>query len=194
MYHDWPRGAKFWSFLLTIDQDLAETTRSQGCPCGGRLHSANYLRKPRGTPGQLPEPECVRLSFCCDRDGCRKRLTPPSVRFLGPKVYLSAVILLISALRQGPSPRRVRELSRLFGADRRTIARWQVFWREHFPQTPFWKLARAGLVALGDAATVPLDLLRAFLGRHADCDDWARLLRFLAPISTAGGLRIAVNP
>jgi hypothetical protein len=110
------------------------------------------------------------------------------------QVYLSAVILLISALRQGPSPRRVRELSRLFGADRRTIARWQVFWREHFPQTPFWKLARARLAALGDAATVPLDLLRAFLGRHADCDDWARLLRFLAPISTAGGLRTAVNP
>ena len=193
MYHDWPRGARFWSFLLTIDQDLAETTRSQGCPCGGRLHSANYRRKPRGTPGQLPEPECLRLSFCCNRDGCRKRLAPPSVRFLGPKVYLSAVILLISALRQGPSPRRVRELSRLFGADRRTIARWQVFWHEQFPQTPFWKLARARLAALADAATVPLDLLRAFLGRHADCDDWARLLRFLAPITIPGALRIEVS-
>jgi hypothetical protein len=34
----------------------------------------------------------------------------------------------------------MRELSTLFGADRRTIARWQVFWQEHFPQTRFWKV------------------------------------------------------
>jgi hypothetical protein len=135
MYHDLPGAASFWSFLFAIDQDLAETTRKEGCPCGGRLHCANYLRKPRGTPVQLPEPHRVRLSFCCDRDGCRKRVTPPSVRFLGPKVYLGAVIILISAMRQGPTPRRVRELSRRFGADRRTIARWQAFWREHFPRS-----------------------------------------------------------
>jgi hypothetical protein len=194
MYHDWPRGASFWSFLLTIDQDLAETTRQQGCPCGGRLHTANYPRKPRGTASQLPEPERVRFSFCCDRDGCRPRATSPSVRFLGPKVYLGAVIILISALRQGPSPRRVRELSKLFGADRRTIARWQVFWREHFPQTPFWKLARARLASVLDCATLPLALLAAFLAPRADCEDWAKLLRFLGPITIPGGLRIAVSP
>ena len=28
------------------------------------------------------------------------------------------------------------------------FARWQVFWREQFPQTPFWKAARARLVPL----------------------------------------------
>jgi hypothetical protein len=193
MYHQLPHGASFWSFLFAIDQDLAETARKQGCPCGGRLHCANYPRKPRGTPAQLPETERVRLSFCCDRDGCRKRVTPPSVRFLGPKVYLGAVVILISALRQGPSPRRIRELSQLFGADRRTIARWQVFWREHFPQTPFWKLARALLAPVVDVATLPLALLTAFLNHRSDGEDWARLLRFLAPITIAGGLRIEVS-
>ncbi len=136
-YHDLPRTARLWSVLLAIDRDLAETTRKQACPCGGHLHCANYLRKPRGTLVQLPKEQRLRLSFCCDRDGCRKRTTPPSVRFLGPKVYLGAIVILISTMRQGPSPRRVRELSTRFGADRRTIARWQVFWREHFPQTPF---------------------------------------------------------
>jgi hypothetical protein len=40
-----------------------------------------------------------RFSFCCDRDGCRNRATPPSVRFLGRKVYLGAVVMLISASR-----------------------------------------------------------------------------------------------
>ena len=145
MYHDLPRTARFWSFLLAVDQDLAEETRKNACPCGGHLHSANYPRKPRGTPVQLPERECLRLSFCCDRDGCRKRVTPPSVRFLGPKVYLGVIVILVSAIRQGPAPRRVRELSTRFGADRRTIARWQVFWQEHFPQSPYWKIAGARL-------------------------------------------------
>src|SRR5260370_26135453 len=106
MYHDLPRSASFWSFLLTVDEDLAEETSKQGCRCGGRLHSANYQRKPRGTPSRLPESQCLRLSFCCDRDGCRKRATPRSVRFLGRKVYLAAIVILVSAMRQGPTPRR----------------------------------------------------------------------------------------
>jgi hypothetical protein len=193
MYHDLPRGASFWSVLLAIDQDLADDTRKQGCPCGGRLHSANYLRKPRGTPLQLPEPQCLRLSFCCDRDGCRHRVTPPSVRFLGPTVYLGAIVILISALRQGPSPRRVRELSARFGADRRTIARWLVFWRERFPQMPFWKSARARLGALAEIVALPYDLVEAFLSRH-DCDSgWTLLLKFLAPITIPGALRFEVS-
>src|SRR4029077_10742353 len=133
MYHDLPRAARLWSVLLAIDQDLAEKTRKKACPCGGRLHCANYLSDPLRTPPRLPEPQRLRLSFCCDRDGCRKRTTPPSVRFLGPKVYLGAIVILISAMRQGPTPRRVRELSQRFGADETTIARWQVFWREHVP-------------------------------------------------------------
>ena len=193
MYHDLPRAARFWSVLFAIDQDLAEETRKKGCPCGGRLHCANYLRKPRGTPVQLPERLCLRLSFCCDRDGCRKRVTPPSVRFLGPKVYLGAIVILISAMRQGATPRRVRELSKRFGADRRTIARWQVVWREHFPQTSFWKSARARLVPVVPIVSLPYSLVEAFLSRHYPCRGWTLLLRFLAPISVPGALRIEVS-
>lgn len=193
MYHDLPSVATFWAFLLTIDQDLAETARKQGCPCGGRLHSANYLRKPRGTPSQLPTEHCVRLSFCCDRDDCRKRVTPPSVRFLGPKVYLGAIVILISAMRQGPSPRRVRELSQRFGADHRTIARWQVLWRQLFPQTPFWKLARARLEPLFTIASLPYAIVAAFLDDSNSESSWARLLRFLSPISIPGALQIKLS-
>jgi hypothetical protein len=193
MYHDLPRTARLWSVLLSIDQDLAETTRKNACPCGGRLHCANYLRKPRGTPVQLPEPQRLRLSFCCDRDGCRKRVTPPSVRFLGPKVYLGAIIIVISAMRQGPTPRRVRELSQRFGADPQTIARWQVFWREHFPQTPFWKIARARIVPAVEIVSLPYSLVDAFLSRHPRCRGWTKLLRFLSPITTTGGPQIEVS-
>jgi hypothetical protein len=193
MYHDLPRTARFWLFLFAIDRDLAETARDEGCSCGGRLHCANYLRKPRGTPVQLPEPQCLRLSFCCDRDGCRKRVTPPSVRFLGRKVYLGAIIIVISAMRQGPTPRRVRELAERFGVDRRTITRWQVFWREHFPQTHFWKIARARLVPAVQIVSLPCSLVDAFLSRHPRCRGWTNLLRFLAPCTIPGGLRIEVS-
>jgi len=193
MVHGLPRDASFWLFLFSIDQDLAQTTRNEACPCGGRLHSAHYRRKPRGGPDQLPEAYCQRLSFCCDREGCRKRVMPPSVRFLGRKVYLGAVVVLVAAMRQGPSPRRVRELSRLFGADRRTIIRWQVFWREHFPQTPFWKVARGRLVPTIEISALPLSLLEAFVRSDEDHEGWGKLLRFLSPITLTKGLTIEVS-
>jgi hypothetical protein len=193
MYHDLPSTTSLWSFLLAVDEDLAETVRNRGCRCGGRLHSADYLRKPRGFPVRLPELQCFRLSFCCDRDGCRKRATPPSTRFLGRKVYAGFIVILISAMRQGPTPRRVRELSERFGADLSTITRWQTFWREHFPQTPFWKVARADFINFGEILSLPYSLVDAFLRRHPPREGWMLLLRFLSPITVAGGLSIKVS-
>ena len=194
MYHHPLRNSRFWLFLFSIDEDLAETTRKQACPCGGRRHCANYPRKPRGGPDDLPESYRTRLSFCCERDGCRRRATPPSVRFLGPTVYLAAVVILVTAMRQGPTPRGARKLSELFGANRRTIVRWQVFWSEHFPQTAFWKVARARLVSAVEIVALPRSLLDAFL-RHAndELQGWGRLLRFLSPITVAGGFQIRVS-
>ena len=189
MYHELFRSASFWKFLFSVDEDLANTTHKQGCSCGGRLHRANYPRKPRGCEN-LPGSYDRRLSFCCSRDGCRKRSTPQSVRFLGRKVYLGAVVVLVAAMQQGPSPRRVRELSKLFGADRRTIARWRVFWREHFPQTAYWKLARIRFARKVAAAELPRALLEAFIPSENSHDDWERLLRFLSPITITGGLLI----
>jgi hypothetical protein len=113
-------------------------------------------------------------------------MTPPSVRFLGRKVYLGAMVILISAMRQGSTPRRVRELSTLIGADRATIARWQAFWRDHIPQTPFWKVARARLIPVVDVTLLPLSLLDAFLRTKDPDQDWGHLLRFLSPVTIPG--------
>jgi hypothetical protein len=99
----------------------------------------------------------------------------------------------VAAMRQGPSPRRVRELSRLFGADRHTIARWRCFWSEHFPQTPFWKLARCRVMPTVDGGVLPLALLEAFHRTSDPFEDWRRLLEFLAPISIAGGWAMEVS-
>lgn len=186
-------GRTFWSFLTSVDEDLAECARRQGCPCGGRLHSAHYPRAPRSSLDHLPQDYRCRFSFCCDRDGCRKRVTPPSVRFLGRKVYLGVVVILISAMRQGPSPRRVRELSSAFGVDSATITRWQAFWRDHVPKTPFWKRARARLVPIVEIVALPLSLVEAFGRTNDPYEDWVKLLRFLSPLTVSDSQMVKIS-
>jgi hypothetical protein len=100
-------------------------------------------------------------------------------------------VVLVAAMEQGPSPRRVRELAELFEVDRRTIARWRTFWREHFPQTRFWKLARGRFLPSLAVADLPRVLFEAFIRRADSQEDWEQLLRFLSPITISGGLEIA---
>ena len=98
MCHAFLADTNFYQLLTRIDESIAEEVRAGGCDCGGALHSARYPRKPRGVRGVLDESYQSRLSFCCAADGCRRRSTPPSVRFLGRKVYLGVIVVLISAL------------------------------------------------------------------------------------------------
>jgi hypothetical protein len=49
-------------------------------------------------------------------DGCRLRATPPSLRFLGPKVYIAAIVVLIAILLHGATARRMRELTKAIPA------------------------------------------------------------------------------
>jgi hypothetical protein len=94
-----------------------------------------------------------RLSFCCPH--CRKRLTPPSVRFLGRKVYLGAVVVLAAVLRQGPTPWRVARLRDQLGVTADTLRRWHRWRREAFVRTAFWRVARSRIVPPVDSADLP---------------------------------------
>jgi hypothetical protein len=53
----------------------------------------------------------VSTTVCCAVDGCRSRATPRSLRFLGSKVYIAAILVLIAILRHGVTALRMRELS-----------------------------------------------------------------------------------
>jgi len=64
-----------------------------------------------------------RFSLCCAKDGCRKRETPGSLRFLGRKVYFGAMVVLISAMQSGLNPARMARLKALVGVSRRTVLR-----------------------------------------------------------------------
>lgn len=160
MSHARPRNASLWLFLLTIDRELATELHKQRCPhCKkGVLHQGDFPRKPRGGPDELPPEYKRRFSLCCSV--CRRRVTPPSVRFLDSKVYLSVVVLLTTAMRQGPSPRSAKRLHQLFGADPRTIERWRTFWREAFPESRRWKVLKGFLSRPVDEKQLPRSLLQ----------------------------------
>jgi len=175
--------ARLWGLLLRIDGDLAAAARAGGCRiCGGALHRSCYPRKPRGGPEDLAGYD-RRESFCCAKEGCRKRLTPPSLRFLGRRVYLGAVVVLVSALRHGATRSRLTRLGELVGASRRTLDRWREWWREAFAASPFWKAAAGQFEKPVECELLPLSLLARFGGD--ELERLVALLRFLAPLSTA---------
>ena len=180
MYAELLGDARVYEVLQRIDEDLAVRAQVAGCACGGRLHSARYPRKPRGGPHGLRAQYEHRLSYCCAADGCRKRTTPPSVRFLGRKVYLGAVVVLVSALRQGPSPTRVSVLHELFGVGERTLRRWRQWWQRTFADGAFWHAARGRVLPVVSARDLPRGLVERFAG----ADRLAQVLRFLSPITT----------
>jgi hypothetical protein len=172
---------RLFLLLQQFDEDLAARTRAARCLiCGGRLDVANYVRKPRGGP----EGHDVRLSFCCAVDGCRKRATPPSVRFLGRKVYLGAMVVLATAMQQGLSPPRLLHLQELLGVSRRTLKRWRIWWAEVFGQSPFWQSARGRMARPIERDRLPLALLEAMGWARDKREALIHLLRFIAPITT----------
>lgn len=108
--------------------------------CGGPLHFANYLRKPRGGPVDLPEQFQIRYSLCCGCEGCRRRVLPPSVRFCGRRVYWAPVVFLLTALRQGKNPDATLErLKAVCGVWRSTVNRWRDYFLENFPDSRSWR-------------------------------------------------------
>jgi len=168
--------------LLACDADLADAARAERCGlCGGALHSACYPRKPRGRPCRLGPEHDRRFSFCCAVDGCRSRATPPSLRFLGRKVYLAAIVVLVAIMRHGVTTSRMERLSQAVGVDRRTVERWRAWWRKGFTATPFWQVARATFMPPIDHERLPASLLERFTGDAAD--RLVALLRFIGPVT-----------
>lgn len=181
MYQTLLADSSLYKFLLKLDEDLAVACRKAGCSCGGLLHSAIYPRKPRGTPPGVKDCDW-RYSFCCARDGCRQRCTPASFRFLGRRVFVGAVVVLVSALRHGATPKRMAQIRRLVGVSRRTVERWREWWHYGFVQSPFWKAARGRFHKAVDENSLPLSLLNAF-SSHEEKDRLIDLLRFILPLT-----------
>jgi len=175
----------YW-LLEKSDEDLAELAREQGClHCAlGKLHRADYRRKPRGLKWWPKDPnDTKRFSLCCDQEGCRRRHTPPSVRFLGRRVYGGVVAVLFPAMVHGLKPHRVGQIRQALGLkiDRRTLERWRQWWLGPFVASSFWKAARARFLPPLCQKTLPLSLGLKFEVERRD--RLLDLLLFLAPLT-----------
>lgn len=173
----------FFRLLTHIDAEYAEETR-QGrcCRCQGPLHVSGYPRKPRGCPASVRQEFSRRLSFTCGR--CEKRTTPPSVRFLGRRVYVALALMLVSGSGGGAA----RAFQQHLSLCARTLKRWRRWWHRDFQRTAFWQSARERFASPVPAETLPQSLLERFQG--ASCPvRLEELLRFVRPLSTASVIK-----
>jgi hypothetical protein len=183
-------NASFHLLLITIDQEIANKILTNGCPyCKGNLHRADYPRSPVGMPSQFRYHYNERFSFCCDT--CRKRTTPPSVRFFGRRWYPAPLLLLVSALMLGINERRLVQVKRHFGivVSESTWKRWRRWWRESFALTLFWRKEKGVVpISIETSQAFPRPLLNIFKGTLGE--KMRFLLRFLSPLT--GGILRAV--
>ena len=185
------QSPKQYQHFERIDRDIAAGYALTPCrKCRprrrkpGTLHRSNYTRKPRGFAAGKEPATCMRDSFCCSAEGCRKRTTPPSVRFMKSRLYLGVVVALVAAMRHGPNAVRMKVLEDHLGVDRTTVARWCRWWREDFVDTPFWKGFRRMLVPRPDATLLPGSLWERWGRTRAGM---LEMLKALGPITTATG-------
>jgi hypothetical protein len=124
-----------------------------------------------------------RWSFCCALDGCRRRVTPPSVRFLGRKIFVGAVVVVLGVVKGCATAMRLASLRRSVGVSRRTLKRWMRWWQTDFVGSRFWTVAR-GLCRppAPEAAALPAGLLDCFEGDGET--RLAAILRFISPVTT----------
>jgi hypothetical protein len=185
LYQTLLTDASFFALLLRFDKDLAEQARQDRCPCcGGALHSARYPRKPRGGPIGLGAEYRIRLSFCCEL--CRKRLTPPSLLFLGRKAFFAVWVLLLPLLRQGPTRQSLDRLAQVFAVSRRTLLRWRRFWQQTVPQSRFWQARQGDFATPVAPGALPSSLVAAFALLEGVRERALAVLRWLSPLSAGG--------
>lgn len=170
--------ASLFFLIDRIDAAAITAAHDEGCLiCGDPVDRSDYERKVRSAIGGLGGGPRRRPSLCCRKDGCRKRKTPPQLLFLGRRVYLSVVVVLVAAMCQGPTPARLGAIERALGVSRRTIRRWLTWWQTTFPASSNWQERRAWLVPPVSDAELP----RSLIDRLAadDADAFGGLLRLV---------------
>jgi hypothetical protein len=123
----------------------------------------------------------MRYSLCCSHEGCRARVTPPSVRFFGRRYHIAPMVVFVTAMTHGLTGSRLARLREEFGVDRRTLERWRVWWREAFPATPFWKVLCGLLAEPLDMKRLPASVVDCFAATDEGMLD---LLKTIMPVTT----------
>ena len=158
----------FFQELRDLDRELFMRLKGTPCPlCGSPLDTSNFPRKVRG----MGDGVALRFSLCCRGEGCRHRVTPPSLRFFGRKVHAAWRIVMVQEFRE--------VLKIQPGIARQTLARWRSFWLDALQEnTPFMRWASASgklLVSIGDSPSLSM-LLQTF--GFPSRESWIPSLRF----------------
>ena len=175
-------GREFFMLLEQLDEGMTRRVAAEGCPkCDGPLHRGDYERKPRGgLIAPAGEAFVMRFSLCCGREGCRKRAMPPSLRFLGRRVYLGVVVIVASLVAQALATAGASR--RATGVPPRTTQRWLGWWRGPFLCTEVFVAVRARLVGL-EIGALPASIVDRLPGACAP--RMRTMLELLAPLTTA---------
>lgn len=169
MSHDDGGQWELFARLYALDEGLAAHQRGAGCPrCGGRLDRADFPRKARGLPASAEPFFDTRFALCCAREGCRRRTLPPSVRFLGRKVY--AAVTIVAAC--------IAEAAHRHWQEARRVARWLAWWREVFASSAGFTELRGWFAVPIEASALPGSLLERLGGAGPEAT--LRLLRLVA--------------
>jgi hypothetical protein len=185
MFNEIGLGREFFEALLQADEEFVRQAVLGGCLwCGeGRLHRSDFDRKPRGA---LIAPSgvdfVVRFSLCCSSEGCRRRSTPPSLRFLGRRVYLGAVVIVASVVAW--ALRVSGESQRVTGVPVRTLRRWLGWWQGPFLSTEVFVTVCARLVGVA-VEHLPASIVSQLPGSPAE--QVRAMLEVLAPLTTGQG-------
>ena len=176
-------GDKFWKWLFEIDVRIGRLVAVEGCRhCGGPLHRGDYPRKPRGGPFTVAEEAfSSRISYCCGWRGCRRRATPPSVRFLGRRVYLGVAVVVAGVLARAAAT--AAEIKRRTAIPPRTVERWRAWWQTGFVESRLFAEQRARFMPPLELAGLPVTLLERF-AIAGEAGALVRTCAFLAPLTT----------
>ncbi|KYF47163.1 MULTISPECIES: hypothetical protein [Sorangium] len=174
-------GRGFFRVLVEVDEAVTRRVAAEGCPvCDGPLHRCDCDRKPRGAlVAPAGEAFARRFSLCCRREGCRKRAMPPSVRFLGPRVYWGAVVILATIVAL--ALRAAAKIRRRTGVPARTTRRWLGWWQGPFLRTGVFVSICARLIG-ADVGRVPASIVDRLEGTQTQ--QVRTMLELLAPLTT----------
>lgn len=175
MSHDFVPEFQFFQLLDAEDERVTSAVKASGCPtCGGRLDRADYPRKPRGGDmGLAGETLDRRRSLCCARDGCRCRRTPPSLVFMGRRVYL-AITVVMTAWRAAATA----------CPPRRTVRRWRA-WFAALRDTGWWFSQRGRLwPPIEPEESLPGAIVDRLLARHPAAAGFIAVLRMVTSVAT----------
>jgi len=110
---------------------------------------------------------------------------------MGRRVYLGAVVLLISAMVHGITEKRAAEMRTLVGVSRRTLERWRKWWREVLVKTQLWKAIRGRFMPPVAEVELPGSVLTRIVARSAP-DRVMAMLELLSPLTGGSNWTVAL--